>query len=369
MKVQGRDFRTVWVEAEARARMEEGGPLEVSMIDQRRLPHEFAVTTIPDHAAMAEAIRTMIVRGAPAIGAAGAYGMAQVYAEAERQRDREAFIEEGYQRLWQSRPTAQDLFFNLKEVRRAAEASGPERRAAAALDEAERLARDNAERCRRIGEHGAKLIRKHTRVMTHCNAGWLATVDWGTAISPIYVAHREGRTPHVLTSETRPRLQGANLTAWELGQEGIPYEIFADSASASLIRAGAVDLIITGADRIAANGDAANKIGTYEKALAAREHGVPFYIAAPASTFDLDCPSGADIPIEERSEEELLYTWGRNDAGELVRVRTAPEGARAKNPAFDVTPAKLITGLITEYGIIEPTTEAIARTLGAPAKR
>lgn len=405
MNVNGKNYQTVWAEDDAEECIEKRNRLTIQMIDQRELPHEFVVTTIKHSHHMADAIRDMVIRGAPAIGAAGAYGMAQVYAEAylyrpllqvhadelptALARQHALAVKRGYESLRASRPTAQDLFARLDEVRAAADAVGAENyagltnrenshesrwdmlgahgkeKALAALRAAKAIANESADRCRRIGEHGAPLLEGSKRVMTHCNAGWLACVDWGTALSVIYAAHRRGYAPRVLASETRPRLQGANLTAWELGQEGVAYEVFADSASGHLIRSAEVDLIVTGADRVAANGDAANKIGTYEKALLAREHGVPFYIAAPASTFDLDCQSGASIPIEERSADELFYAYGRDDDGKMGRVRIAPEGAAGRNPAFDVTPAELITGIITEFGIVKPNREAITKALGA----
>jgi methylthioribose-1-phosphate isomerase len=363
MNVQGQPYTTVWVEVDP-ADPARPARFEVRMIEQRRLPHEFVIVNLGDHRETARAIREMIVRGAPAIGASAAYGLAQVYAEAPTGPGREVYIAEGRELLRSARPTAQDLFSALAEVSAAVRNASPETQAAEALRAAKRLADTSAERCRRIGLNGGSLLGERARVLTHCNAGWLACVDWGTALAPIYVAAREGRKPKVLVDETRPRLQGANLTAWELGQEGVDYEIVADNAAGHLMRAGEVDLVITGADRVAANGDAENKIGTYEKALLAHRHGIPFYVAAPASTFDLACPSGEAIPIEERSADEILYAYGRDDAGRMTRVRLAPEGAKARNPAFDVTPAELIAGLITEHGIIEPTETAIREAFG-----
>lgn len=365
MQVHGKPYRTVWVETEPEALAAPPAPFSVRMIEQRQLPHEFRIVDLPDHRETARAIRDMIVRGAPAIGASAAYGLAQAYAEAPRGEGREEYIREGRELLRSSRPTAQDLFTMLGAVQAAVEGLPEAEQAAAALKAARGLADQSAERCRKIGEHGAPLIQPGARVLTHCNAGWLACVDWGTALAPIYYAAREGKNPSVFTDETRPRLQGANLTAWELGQEKIDYEIIADNAAGHLIRSGEVDLVITGADRVALNGDAANKIGTYEKALLADRHGVPFYIAAPASTFDLGCVEGAAIPIEERSADEVLYAYGRDDEGAMRRVRLAPEGAKARNPAFDVTPAELIRGLITEHGIIEPNPESIRKTFAA----
>ena len=352
MHVEGRNYRTVWMEGR-----------QVKMIEQRLLPHRFEIYSPQDHRATAEAIRSMIVRGAPALGQAAAYGMVQVIQEAPSGDERGQFIQEGFELLRATRPTAQNLFYTLDRVRNAALTLPPDRQAEAAREEADRIADEEVEACRRIGEAGAELIRDGDTVLTHCNAGWLACVDWGTALAPIYVAHRQGKRVRVYADETRPRMQGANLTAWELMQEGVECHILADNAAGLLMQRGEVALVITGADRVAANGDAANKIGTYEKALLARENDIPFYVAAPLSTFDAGCVTGAEIPIEERDADEVLYTWGLSDAGERTRVRTAPPGAQARNPAFDVTPAAWIRGLITEWGILEPTTEAIAAAL------
>lgn len=357
-------MRTVWAEAPDSAG---GGGLTIRMIDQQLLPHEFKIADMATHRDTADAIRRMTIRGAPAIGAAGAYGLAQAFAEAPAGEQNAPFIDAAYELLRLTRPTAYDLFYNLDRVRAAAIGEPEQNRAARALAEADRLADESAERCRKIGLAGLPLFETGMHVMTHCNAGWLATVDWGTALSPIYQAHRHGKAPVVLADETRPRLQGSNLTAWELAEEGVECEIIADNASGHLMRRGEIQMVITGADRVAANGDAANKIGTYEKAILAREHNIPFYIAAPFSTFDLNCPDGDAIPIEERDPEEVLYARGKTDDGRIERVRLAPEGARARNPAFDVTPAALIAGLITEHGIIEPNAEAIARAFASEA--
>jgi methylthioribose-1-phosphate isomerase len=220
-----------------------------------------------------------------------------------------------------------------------------------------------------IGTHGLALFREGTRVLTHCNAGWLAVQDWGTALAPVYKAHRAGLKPFVYVDETRPRLQGARLTAWELAQEGVPFALIADNAAAHLMQRGQVDLVLTGSDRIAANGDAANKIGTYGKACAAHLLGVPFYVAAPLTTFDRDVATGAGIPIEERSEEEVLSVEGVDASGAPARVRVAPEGTRALNPAFDVTPAGLIAGIVTEVGIVPATAEGVVEALRRRAAR
>jgi methylthioribose-1-phosphate isomerase len=354
MKVDGKDYRTVWLEGST-----------VKTIEQRLLPHRFEIAGLATHRDTAEAIRGMLVRGAGAIGAAAGYGMAQVFLEAPQDEPaRSRYVAAGYETLRTTRPTARDLFYAIDRVLAAGKAAPSGQSAAAAVREAQAVADENAQAGEMIGRHGAPLIRPGFRVLTHCNAGWLAFVDWGSALSPIYFAHRAGVKLSVWVDETRPRCQGASLTAWELLQEGVPFEIIADNAAGFLMSRGEVDLVITGADRIAANGDAANKIGTYEKALCAKAHNIPFYVAAPLSTFDRNCPSGRDIPIERRDEDEVLYAAGITEDGRMARVRLAPEHARACNYAFDVTPAELIAGLITQRGIIPPTREAIARVLG-----
>jgi methylthioribose-1-phosphate isomerase len=333
----------------------------IKTIDQRLLPHRFEIIALDHHRDAAEAIREMTVRGAPAIGAVAALGLVQVYREAPPNGDsRQAYLQSGFERLRATRPTAQNLFHALDRVRAAADQASPADQADAALAEALLMIEEDVEACRAIGETGAALIADGARVLTHCNAGWIACVDWGTALAPIYLAHRAGRKVSVFADETRPRGQGMSLTAWELMQEGIPVEIIADNAAGLLMRRGEVDLVIVGTDRVAANGDVANKIGTYEKALCARANNVPFYVAVPDSTFDLKCPDGDAIPIEERSPDELLFAQGLADNGEIARVRIAPQGAAARNPAFDITPAGLVTGLITRRGIVPATPEAIA---------
>ena len=392
MKVRGRDYRAVWMEGR-----------DVVVVDQTRLPHRFALLRLEDHRATARAIRTMVVRGAGTIGATAAYGLAQACLETTASRrgggsrgGTRAFrehVEGAYHRLLETRPTAADLRHALDRVRARFEAElgpapepggrapdgGPAGRAtgsrgggetveaacAAAVREAEAIADEYAERGRRIGEVGLELVADGARVLTHCNAGWLALVDWGSAPAPIYLAHRSGREVFVWVDETRPRNQGANLTSWEFLQEQVPHRIIADNAAGFYMRRGEVDLCIVGADRIAANGDVANKIGTYEKAVLARENGVPFYVAAPTSTIDLRCSTGDEIPIEERDPTELHFVYGRNARRELERVRVSPVGSAAANPAFDVTPARYITGIITERGIVKP--RDVARLVSAPA--
>jgi methylthioribose-1-phosphate isomerase len=326
----------------------------VHLIDQPRLPHEFQIARMLDHRQTASAISTMIVRGAGAIGATGAYGMAQAVLEAESGRF-SAYIEEAAERLRNTRPTAQNLFYGIEKVLAAvAGASSAESARIAAVEAAEGVAEEDSEACKNIGIHGAPLIPQNGRISTHCNAGWLAFVDWGSAISPIYAAHRMGKKPFVFVDETRPRSQGARLTAWELAQEGIDHAVIADNATGHFLQRGDIDLVIVGADRIAMNGDVANKIGTYTSALAAKANGIPFYVAAPTATIDPRCPNGGQIPIEERHQDEVRYTWGWSDDGSFTRVRTTPAGSPARNPAFDVTPAELITAIITEKGVIPP---------------
>ena len=273
-----------------------------------------------------------------------------------------AYIEQAANTLSNTRPTAQNLFYGIQVVLRAIESESDnlDRARAAAVAAAQSVADDDAACCEQIGQHGAALIPQGARISTHCNAGWLAFVDWGSAISPIYVAHRSGNPVHVFVDDTRPRGQGARLTAWELGQEGISHAVIADNATGHLMQRGEIDMVIVGSDRIAANGDVANKIGTYSSAVVAKAHGIPFYVAAPTTTIDSECPTGKDIPIEERGGEEIAYTWGWSDDGRFIRVRTTPETSQVRNPAFDVTPAELVAGIITEKGVIAATPEGIA---------
>ncbi|HEU4454544.1 MAG TPA: S-methyl-5-thioribose-1-phosphate isomerase [Longimicrobium sp.] len=341
MRVDGTPYETVWMDGAT-----------VRMIDQNRLPFEFAVVDCADHRATAEAIRGMTVRGAPAIGAAAGFALAQAFAEAPAgdpwgyARAARAFVEA-------TRPTARDLFHATERVWAAAEAV-PHSSAEAAVEAARALAAESVASCRALGGHGAALVGDGARVLTHCNAGWLATVDYGTALAPVYVAAGAGKRVHVWVDETRPRAQGARLTAWELGREGIPHAVIADNAAAYLMSRGEVDLVIVGADRVAANGDVVNKVGTLAKAVCAREFGVPFYVAVPPSTFDSAVPDGPSIPIEERSADEVHYQTGPDEAGEMRRVRVTAPGSAARNPAFDVTPARFVSGYVTERGVFRP---------------
>jgi len=331
---------------------------EVVVIDQRLLPHRFALLRLKNHRATADAIKTMIIRGAGTIGATAAYGLAQACLETARGARRSSFdrhVRQAYTTLLRTRPTAADLKHGLDRVLARVETAADVAAArTAAVAEAVATADEYAERGRRIAEVGLPLLRSGARVLTHCNAGWLALVEWGSATAPIYLAHRRRRKVFVWVDETRPRNQGAGLTSWELLQEGVPHKIIADNAGGFYMHRGEVDLCIVGADRIAANGDVANKIGTYQKAVLAHENGIPFYVAAPTPTIDLKCRSGNDIPIEERDEDEIHYVTGRTARGKLERVRISPSQAAAGNPAFDVTPARYITGIITENGIFKP---------------
>lgn len=348
MLVNGTPYRTVWMDGQV-----------VRMIEQRLLPHRFEVVALRDHRETAQAIRDMVIRGAPAIGAAGGYGMAQAAIEAPVQ-DFSGYLERAMATLRATRPTARNLFYAIERVWATMDGLAPAEAKAAAIREAAAIADDDVRACQAIGRFGADLIGDGARINTHCNAGWLACVDWGTALSPVYTAARQGKRVFVFVDETRPRNQGASLTAWELAQEHIPHTVIADNASGYFKKRKEIDLVIVGADRIAANGDTANKIGTYPSAVVARENGIPFYVAAPRSTIDLRCATGDQIPIEERPEDEVLSITGAGEDGRVQKVRLVPQGATARNPAFDVTPAEYITGIITERGVVKPTKTAIA---------
>jgi len=321
MKVAGQEFRTVWMQGSS-----------VFLIEQNLLPFEFKIFESKSYKDTCVAIKTMLVRGAGAIGATAGFAMAQAFLEKVDVSNAKAEIEA-------TRPTAQNLFYATHRVFNAKDP----------VAEAQKIADEDVAACRKIGELGNELIKDGFKVETHCNAGWLAFVDYGSALSPIYTAHRSGKKVFVYVDETRPRSQGARLTAWELKNEGVPHKIIPDNAGAYLMSKGEVDLMIVGADRIAANGDVANKIGTLEKAIAAKYYGIPFYVAAPSSTFDKNCQTGKDIPIEERSQDEVLYQTGPNNQKILV----CSPGSPALNPAFDVTPNELISGIITEQGIVK----------------
>ena len=344
MKISGTPYRTIWSTA--------GGTVRV--IDQTRLPFAFATIDLDTLDAAADAIRTMVVRGAPLIGATAAYGIAL----AARSDPSDAYLEAAAATLQTTRPTAVDLAWALRRMREALLEVAPKERAAVAYREAAALCDASVEQCRLIGVHGLAVIRglsasrgRTVNILTHCNAGWLACVDWGTALSPIYMAHDAGIAVHVWVDETRPRNQGAALTAFELGAHGVPHTVIADNLGGHLMQHGRVGMVIVGSDRTTAGGDVCNKIGTYLKALAAFDTGVPFYAALPSSSIDWSLHQGSDIPIEERSPTELTHITGRTSRGDIETVRIVPEGSAALNLGFDVTPARLMTGLITERGI------------------
>jgi methylthioribose-1-phosphate isomerase len=349
MKVNGKHTRTIWLEADG---------WSVGAIDQTVLPHRcetLRLTTLQD---VAHAIKSMQLRGAPLIGAAAAYGMCL----ALRADASDDGLERAYAALLKTRPTAINLKWALDEMVAAVRNQPREARVAAAYKRAAEICDEDVAINQAIGRHGLKLIeaiaaRKRgepVNVLTHCNAGWLATVDWGTATAPIYLAHDKGIAVHVWVDETRPRNQGASLTAWELGQQGVNHTVIADNTGGHLMQHGMVDMAIVGTDRVTARGDVCNKIGTYLKALAAKDNNVPFYVALPSPTIDFSVSNGiAEIPIEQRSGDEQSTMTGRTADGRIETVRVVPEGSAVANYGFDVTPARLVTGLITERGVIE----------------
>jgi len=351
-----RHYRTVTFDAASNS---------VQLIEQRLLPHEFRIVATTDFRETARAIKDMVVRGAGAIGATAAYGLAQG-ARAFRGRSLTAFsshVESVCQTLKHARPTAVDPVNAMVRVRACMRAgSTVEERQTLALAAAEEFANEDVRHCEQIGKEGLRLIRNGVRILTHCNAGWLAFVDVGSATAPLYAAQARGRRFHVFCDETRPRSQGATLTAWELAQQGISHQIIADNAAGHLMQRGEIDLVIVGSDRtLGRTGEVANKIGTYTKAVLAKRHGIPFYVAIPLSTIDWNLKRGVDIPIEERNEAEVLGAWGvrlnlkseiSNSKSRYVRVANPTSGAR--NPGFDVTPSELITGIITPAGIFRP---------------
>ncbi len=360
MLVDGTPYRTVdWKDG------------QLVLIDQPVLPHTFSRVSMDDHLQVARAIRTMVVRGAGAIGAAGAYGLALAARQAPN-GDFDAYLAQAHRTLADTRPTAQNLFYGLGRVLAAAQAAGggerPDDARDAALTEAQAVADEDAAACEAIGHHGAALLEDGVGVATHCNAGWLAFVDWGSALAPVYRARRDGKSVHVVVDETRPRSQGARLTAWELAGEGVPHAVIADNAFGHMARQGAFQVVIVGSDRVARNGDVANKIGTFGRAVIARHLGLAFYVALPSSTIDPDCPTGADIPIEERDGDEVRWTWGATDDGGFGRVRTVYDGCPVRNPAFDVTPAGLVDGLVTEHGVFPASSDGVAAILAAAGR-
>ena len=351
MNIHGRPWRTIG--------LEEGGG-SVWVIDQTLLPHRFEIRSLTSLEAAADAITTMVVRGAPLIGVTGAYGLML----ALQVDPSDGALEAAFERLNATRPTAVNLRWALERVRQRVAPLPEAERAAAARQEAGAIAEEDVAMGEAIGEHGLELFRalaaarpeerqgQPLNVLTHCNAGWLATVDWGTALAPIYKAHRAGLPIHVWVDETRPRNHGASLTAFELGSEGVPHTVIVDNAGGHLMQHGQVDAVIVGTDRTTRRGDVCNKIGTYLKALAAHDNGVPFYVALPASTIDWTLDDGvAEIPIEARSAREVTHIQGLVDPEQIGVVQLTPEGSAGFNPAFDVTPARLVTALITERGV------------------
>ncbi len=355
MKVDGIPYRTIWL-------AEDGWGVEI--IDQTRLPFEFVTVRLETVDDAAVAIKDMLVRGAPLIGATAAYGMALAM-QADASDDN---LKAAHDKLLATRPTAVNLRWALDEMTRLLEPLSENERSKAAYQRAAEICDEDVEICSAIGDNGHALIRdihekksegEAVNILTHCNAGWLATVDWGTALAPIYKAFDAGIPVHVWVDETRPRNQGASLTAWELGRHGVPLTVIADNAGGHLMQEGRVDMCIVGTDRTTAAGDVCNKIGTYLKALAADDNGVPFYVALPSPTVDWTIDDGRDIPIEERSADEVTKIQGKTDAGGVVTVEIVPEGAKGGNPAFDVTPSRLVTGLITERGVCAASKEGL----------
>ncbi len=364
MKINGKPYRSIWREPSG----------EVRIIDQRWLPHELRIVPLANRQDFVDAIYEMWVRGAPLIGATAAYGVAVHMAEDPS----DASLAETYDVLHATRPTAINLKWALDEMTRVLAPLAPEARAEAAYKRAAEICDEDVEINRQIGLAGLELIREiaqkkgggRVNILTHCNAGWPATVDWGTATSPVYHAVEAGIDVHVYVDETRPRNQGALLTAWELNSAGVSHQLIVDNAGGHLMQHGEVDMVIVGTDRTTARGDVANKIGTYLKALAAKANGVPFYVALPSPTIDWTVNDGvAEIPIEERGEDEVTHVQGRDPEGKIVSVQISPDGTGARNPAFDVTPAELVTGLITERGVVAANAEAMAAAFPEHAKR
>ncbi|MBM3527978.1 MAG: S-methyl-5-thioribose-1-phosphate isomerase [Alphaproteobacteria bacterium] len=357
MKVGGRHTRTIWVEPDG---------WSVGAIDQTMLPHRFETVVLRTAGDMARAIGTMQVRGAPLIGSAAAYGLCL----ALRADGSDESLDRAAVALLATRPTAINLKWALDEMTAAVRGLPREQRVAAAYRRAAEIADEDVSINRAIGRNGLALIEEiaarkkgqPVNVLTHCNAGWLATVDWGTATAPIYMAHDKGVAVHVWVDETRPRNQGASLTAWEMVQHGVPHTVIADNTGGHLMQHGMVDIVLTGTDRVTAQGDVCNKIGTYLKALAAKDNGVPFYVALPSPTIDFAVSDGvAEVPIEQRGAEEQATVTGRTADGRIETVRVVPDGSPVANYAFDVTPARLVTGLITERGIVPATRAGLER--------
>jgi len=360
MKVDGKEMRPIWLNSD--------NPLEVHVIDQRMLPHDLVIAPLKDVDDTIYAIQEMFVRGAPLIGATGAWGVYLACINAPGGGVTDAWLNGEADRLKASRPTAVNLAWAVDRVMaRLATIEGDGARVRAAREEAARITDEEAENCRRIGEFGVSLIEEISRkkkgetvhILTHCNAGWLACVEYGTATAPIYEAFNRGVDVHVWVDETRPLNQGARLTAWELGKHGVKHTIITDNAGGHLMQHGMVDIVITGTDRTTWTGDVANKIGTYLKALAANDNGIPFWVALPSSTFDWEMEDGVkEIPIEVRNPDEVRYIQGQVD-GKTVQVLVPPAGSACENHAFDVTPARLVTGFITERGLCKASREGV----------
>ncbi|MFC1803267.1 S-methyl-5-thioribose-1-phosphate isomerase [Thermoproteota archaeon] len=341
----------------------------IKMVDQRKLPHSFEIITLKDHKETAQAIKSMVTRGAGSIGNAAGFAMAQAALEAENKSLEEfmKYLSDAADTIRQTRPTAANLFKAVDRCLEAADWGNVPVKVENVIKEADRIFEDDILASEEIAKSGVKLIKDGFKILTHCNAGALAYPDMGTALAPIRQAVKEGKEVFVWVDETRPRGQGARITTWELEQEGIPYALIVDNAAGYFLQRGEVDMVIVGADRIAANGDVANKIGTYEKAVVAFENKVPFWVAAPGMTFDLKTQSGEEIEIEEREPDEVCTMWGLGEDGNPTRIKLVADGTNVRNPAFDVTHAKYIDGFITEYGLIErPFKEGIFSLYGQP---
>ena len=353
MNIEGKAYRTIWFENNS-----------VKIIDQTKLPHQFIIKNLKTVRDSINAIKTMEVRGAPLIGATAAYGLVLSIIEDNDQ----SFLKKSSKSLIASRPTAINLKWAIDRMMKKISGVNSSNILKIALEEAKKISEEDIEFCKNIGLNGLKIIeeiynkKKDTvNILTHCNAGWLATIDWGTATSPIYHAHKKGIKVHVWVDETRPRNQGANLTSYELNEEGIPNTIIADNTGGILMQRGQVDLCIVGTDRTLFNGDVCNKIGTYLKALAAKDNNIPFYVALPSSTIDWNIKDHKQIPIEERNSEELSHIEGLDDEGKIKKVQIYPTKSKAMNLAFDITPAKYVTGLITEKGVCEASNDALQK--------
>lgn len=367
MKIDGKPFRTIWPKKD--------DPRVIQIIDQRFLPHRLVIEDLRSVDDMACAIKDMHLRGAPLIGVAGGFGMYLAALEASDGKSFDAYLKESAEQLMATRPTAVNLKWGVeRQLAAISKSTGNEEKIRTAFATAQAMADEDVEMCRSIGRFGLEIIEgikkkkggKRVNILTHCNAGWLACIDWGTATSAMYQAFDKGLDVHIWVDETRPRSQGASLTAWELGKHGVRHTVIVDNAAGHVMQRGDVDMVIVGTDRTTAGGDVANKIGTYTKALAAHDNGIPFYAAVPSSSIDWNIQNGKDIPIEERDQDEVRYVQGLSD-GEIKKVLVVPEHSRALNYAFDVTPRRLVTGLITERGVAEPSEAGLLKLF--PEKR